>query len=264
MSEMEESGTRVLTWTQTPWLLRPQVHDLKCSISEHQLSLFFHQEVEQWDEMKCIIPTCDAWVTFPLCGSQVWLLQRGSGHAPVILQRLFSSVQDHPQQIMCFLFHFIWGRRRQREDSVESLSVCSLIMVWFSDVGPILAFKEIRVGLSQLVAGESFLCHRDSRPAIISIPEEGLPVSPVPSTPVLPPFVLHTSHLLAQPHRNICNKSKLRKHASRLSPSLCGAGRGPRTGVNHLQYVRRLGLCARKHDQGEVFRVPGSAEQADE
>lgn len=45
---------------------------------------------------------------------------------------------------------------------------------------------------------------------------------------------------------------------------LSGAGLGPRTGVNHLQYVRRLRPCTRKHDQGEVFRVPGSAEQADE
>lgn len=87
---------------------------------------------------------------------------------------------------MCFLFHFIWVRRQQREDSMESLSVRSLIMVWFSDVGPILVFKEIRVSLSQLVARESFLCHRDSWPAIISIPEEGLPVSPVSSTPILP------------------------------------------------------------------------------
>lgn len=45
---------------------------------------------------------------------------------------------------------------------------------------------------------------------------------------------------------------------------LFGAGLGPRTGVNHLQYVRRLRPCAKKHDQGEVFRVPGRAEQADE
>lgn len=68
---------------------------------------------------------------------------------------------------------------------MESLSVCSLIMVWFSDVGPIQAFKVILVSPSQLVARESFLCHRDSWPAIISIPEEGLPVSPVSSTPIL-------------------------------------------------------------------------------
>lgn len=45
-------------------------------------------------------------------------------------------------------------------------------------------------------------------------------------------------------------------------PLSAPAGPGPGTGVSHRRYVRRLGPCARKHDQGEAFRVPGGAAQA--
>lgn len=62
-------------------------------------------------------------------------LEKGSGHAPVILRRLFSSVQDHTADNVFSISFHLRVRRQQREDSMESLSVCSLIMVCFSDVG---------------------------------------------------------------------------------------------------------------------------------
>lgn len=87
------------------------------------------------------------------------------------------SAWDHAQH-STDVFYFIssWVRGGEREDSKKGLSVCSLIMLWFQIWGPVQAMKEILASLSQLVAWESFLCRKDSWPAIISIPEEELPV----------------------------------------------------------------------------------------